>query len=130
MGDKLPPTTADGSEVAMQRVLSAAALVAALLVVPAPPAATSDYPAGAPVVASPATSPLPDPCPFQAENPPTQVNYLSTEVEPQVAVNPTNPQNVIGVFQQDRWSDGGAHGLLAAASLHAGARYVKPLAGA
>jgi hypothetical protein len=108
----------------MPRALSAAALVAALLVVPVAHAATSDYTAGAPVVASPASSPLPDPCPFQAENPPTQVNYLSTEVEPQVAVNPTNPQNVIGVFQQDRWSDGGAHGLLAAASFNGGASYV------
>jgi hypothetical protein len=107
----------------MPRVLSAAVLVAALLVVPVAHAATSDYTAGAPVVASPATSPLPDPCPFQAENPPTQVNYLSTEVEPQVAVNPANPQNVIGVFQQDRWSDGGAHGLLAAASFNGGASY-------
>jgi hypothetical protein len=108
----------------MPRALSAAALVAALLVVPVAHAATPDYTAGTPVVASPAASPLPDPCPFQSENPPTQVNYLSTEVEPQVAVNPTNPRNVIGVFQQDRWSDGGAHGLLAAASFDGGASYV------
>jgi len=74
-------------------------------------------------VASPATSPLPDPCPFQAETA-TQVNYENTELEPLVAVNPTNPQNVIGVFQEDRWSDGGAHGLLAAASFNGGASYV------
>jgi photosystem II stability/assembly factor-like uncharacterized protein len=45
-------------------------------------------------------------------------------VEPLVAVNPTNPQNVIGVFQEDRWSDGGAHGLLAAVSFNGGASYV------
>ncbi len=37
--------------------------------------------------------------------------YVNAEVEPYVAVNPTNAQNLIGVWQQDRWSDGGAHGL-------------------
>ena len=35
------------------------------------------------------------------------VNYPNTEVEPFVAVNPTNGK-IIGVFQQDRWNDGGA----------------------
>jgi hypothetical protein len=37
------------------------------------------------------------------------VNFPNSEVEPSVAVNPRNPRQVIGVFQQDRWSDGGAH---------------------
>lgn len=36
-------------------------------------------------------------------------NYPGTEVEPYVAVNPWNPHEVIGAFQQDRWSNGGAH---------------------
>jgi hypothetical protein len=34
-------------------------------------------------------------------------NYLNAEVEPQIAVNPANNSNVIGVVQQDRWNDGG-----------------------
>jgi len=38
-------------------------------------------------------------------------NYVNSEVEPFVAVNPTNPSNIVGVFQQDRWSNGGARGL-------------------
>ncbi|MEP7360105.1 MAG: sialidase family protein [Chloroflexota bacterium] len=42
----------------------------------------------------------------------TQV-YVNGEVEPMVAVNPANRRNVIGVVQQDRWNDGGAHGLVA-----------------
>ena len=42
--------------------------------------------------------------------------YQNAEVEPSVAVNPTNPNNVVGFWQQDRWSDGGAHGLLAGVS--------------
>lgn len=40
-------------------------------------------------------------------------NFVNSEVEPFVAVNPTNPSNIVAVFQQDRWSNGGAHGLVA-----------------
>jgi len=41
------------------------------------------------------------------------VNYPATEVEPNVSVDPRNPKRVVTVFQQDRWSDGGARGLAA-----------------
>ncbi len=41
-------------------------------------------------------------------------NYPNSEVEPFVAANPANPNNIIGVFQQDRWDNGGAHGIIAA----------------
>jgi BNR repeat-like domain len=37
--------------------------------------------------------------------------FKNSEVEPYVAVNPRNPLNLIGVWQQDRWSNGGAQGL-------------------
>jgi hypothetical protein len=40
-------------------------------------------------------------------------NYVNAEVEPYVAVNPANSMNIIGVWQQDRWNNGGAHGLVA-----------------
>jgi hypothetical protein len=50
----------------------------------------------------------------------TSTNYPNAEVEPFVAVNPANPKNIVAVFQQDRWSDGGAHGLLTAFSLDGG----------
>src|SRR2546423_4027594 len=40
-------------------------------------------------------------------------NYVNTELEPFVAVNPSDPTNVIGVWQQDRWSGGAARGLVA-----------------
>ena len=40
-------------------------------------------------------------------------NWPSSEVEPYVSVDPRNPHHVIGVFQQDRWADGGARGLTA-----------------
>lgn len=101
----------------------AAATAAAVLGVAAPGSLAADYVPDAPVVASPATSPLLDPCPFQSETE-TQENFEDTEVEPLVAVNPINADNVIGVFQEDRWSDGGAHGLLASVSFNGGASYV------
>ena len=47
-------------------------------------------------------------------------SYVNAEVEPWVAVNPTNPQNIIGVFQQDRWSNGGSHGLVTSVSHNGG----------
>jgi hypothetical protein len=50
-------------------------------------------------------------------------NYPSAEVEPYVAVNPANRRNIIGVFQQDRWSNGGAHGLAAGVSFNGGASW-------
>ncbi|HME08336.1 MAG TPA: sialidase family protein [Bryobacteraceae bacterium] len=46
--------------------------------------------------------------------------YLNAAVEPWLAVNPSNRRNLIGVWQQDRWSSGGANGLLTAVSLDAG----------
>src|SRR5204863_5413820 len=33
---------------------------------------------------------------------------LDTEVEPDIAVNPTRPGNVVGVFQMGRYANGGA----------------------
>jgi len=47
-------------------------------------------------------------------------NYLNAEVEPWVSINPTNSSNIIGVWQQDRWSNGGARGLVAGYSLNGG----------
>ena len=47
-------------------------------------------------------------------------NYLNSEVEPQVAVDPTNPNHLVGAWQQDRWIGGGSHGLVAAYSLDGG----------
>jgi hypothetical protein len=48
------------------------------------------------------------------------VNYPNTEPEPWLAHNPAHPDNFVGTFQQDRWSDGGARGLTAAYSFNDG----------
>jgi len=50
-------------------------------------------------------------------------NFPNAEVEPQVAVNPHTAGNIIGVFQQDRWNNGGAQGLVAGFSTDGGATW-------
>jgi hypothetical protein len=47
-------------------------------------------------------------------------NAVNSEVEPFVAANPVVAGNVVGVYQQDRWNDGGAHGLMSASSFNSG----------
>jgi len=51
--------------------------------------------------------------------------YLDSEVEPWVEVNPTNLDNIVGSFQQDRWSNGGARGLVAGVSTDGGATWTE-----
>ena len=50
-------------------------------------------------------------------------NYVNAEVEPYVAVNPHLAGNIVGVWQQDRWNNGGAHGLVASFSFDGGATW-------
>lgn len=47
-------------------------------------------------------------------------NFLNSEVEPWVDVNPVDPKNIVGGVQQDRWSSGGARGLVAGVSFNGG----------
>jgi hypothetical protein len=42
------------------------------------------------------------------------------EVEPWVAVDPAAPAHVAGAWQQDRWSNGGSHGLVTSSSTDGG----------
>src|SRR5579872_6610818 len=51
---------------------------------------------------------------------PSAFNYRNAPVEPNVAVDPKNPQHLLGAWQQDRWTDGGASGLLSAVSMDGG----------
>jgi hypothetical protein len=49
------------------------------------------------------------------------------EVEPWIAVDPdhsSDMNNVAGAWQQDRWSDGGSHGLVASASTDGGTTWL------
>jgi BNR repeat-like domain len=62
-------------------------------------------------------SPFPAGC-QQASNPGT--NYENAEVESWLAIDPTNSAHLVGIFQQDRWSNGGSHGLMTAVSRDTG----------
>jgi BNR repeat-like domain len=50
-------------------------------------------------------------------------NYAATEVEPWIDVNPAKTANVVGIWQQDRWSDGGSRGLVAGVTFDGGATW-------
>src|SRR5213083_2388745 len=50
-------------------------------------------------------------CTIGASGAPGETLYPNAEEEPWLDVNPTNSNNMISVRQQDRWSNGGAHGL-------------------
>src|SRR6266571_6051958 len=50
-------------------------------------------------------------------------NFVNAEVEPYVAANPHLAGNIVGVWQQDRWNNGGAHGLVAGFSTDGGATW-------
>jgi hypothetical protein len=94
------------------------------------------YGAAALVAASPAAaavSPLVQvtgPSPFAIgcagqRHDPTGTVHENGEVEPWVAVDPADPDHIAGAWQQDRWSDGGAHGLAASTSIDGGASWTR-----
>ena len=49
--------------------------------------------------------------------------YPDSEIEPWIDVNPVNTRNVIAGWQQDRWSNGGARGLVSGVSIDGGATW-------
>ena len=51
------------------------------------------------------------------------VKFPDAEVEPYVAVDPTNPNHLVGSVQQDRWNDGGSNGLTNVVSTNGGASW-------
>jgi BNR repeat protein len=68
------------------------------------------------------------PSPFRNDcngAPQTGTLYRNAEVEPQVSLDPRNADHLVGVWQQDRWSNGGANGLLTAVSNDGGASWTR-----
>ena len=51
--------------------------------------------------------------------------FVNTETEPYIAVNPADANNMIGVWQQDRWFNGGSRGLGAAYSMDGGGTWTR-----
>jgi hypothetical protein len=65
-------------------------------------------------------SPLPPGCGAPATR---GTRYADSEVEPHLAVHPTNPDHLVAAWQQDRWSNGAADALVAGVSLDGGATW-------
>ena len=78
-----------------------------------------------PAVAASGASPIAE---CDGDQPGSGTNFLNSEVEPWEAVNPTDGpdndgivgDNLIAAWQQDRWNNGGAEGLVTASSLDGG----------
>jgi hypothetical protein len=47
-------------------------------------------------------------------------NFPDAEVEPFIDVNPTDAENIVAIYQQDRYSNGGSRGNVSSASLDGG----------
>ncbi|HYZ79022.1 MAG TPA: sialidase family protein, partial [Gaiellaceae bacterium] len=100
-------------------MIATAVLGAALAFVGA--ASSGPFTPTAPSVAS-----KPSPFPPGCEGvPQSGTLYENAEVEPRVAVDPADPAHIVGVFQQDRWSNGGAHGLVTSTSFDGGATWTE-----
>jgi hypothetical protein len=100
-------------EVPMRRRILAVASALAIVVLAA---------SGAAAVTTPPV-PVSGPTPF-APNcngaPQPGTLYPNSEVEPWVSANPRSPANMVAVWQQDRWSNGGAQGNLTGVTFDAG----------
>ena len=85
----------------------------------APGALAAPLSAGPPILAS-ATNPLAG-CPPDGSG----VNFPGAEVEPWIEVNPTNGDNIVGFYQQDRYSNGGSKGNVASVSMDGGTTWTQ-----
>jgi hypothetical protein len=88
----------------------------------AQPATASDFTTIGPLVQVSGTSPFAD---CAADNVAGQSGtvFPNSEVEPWIAVNPTNRSNIVGIWQADRWSNGGARGHVVGVSMDGGTNW-------
>ncbi|HRI16961.1 MAG TPA: sialidase family protein [Burkholderiaceae bacterium] len=52
---------------------------------------------------------------------------VNSEVEPFIAIDPTNARHLVATWQQDRWTNGGARAIVTAASFDGGASWTRVL---
>jgi hypothetical protein len=109
----------------VRRLLIALASTAVTLAMGAAAASATTYSTTGPTLASGTGTPFGAGCGGPGENLSGGLNYPGTEVEPWFEVNPQDPMDLVGFWQQDRWSDGGAHGLVAGVSHDGGTTWAK-----
>src|ERR687887_996600 len=107
----------------MKRRAALAILCLATLVLGALQGASAAPFSAGPLVQVSGASPIPAPCIGDANAASTSVNNYGTEVEPYVMVDPSNPNVLIGAWQQDRWNDGLSRGIVSATSTNGGASW-------
>ena len=120
---------AEADPTAFSRSYCFAALLAAGTMIVGLASAMSAVAAG-PVTLGPLVQ-ITGPSPFNgclADDPAGQeadgsVFFADSEIEPFIDVNPAHPDTLIAVWQQDRWSDGGARGLVSGVSDDGGATW-------
>ena len=112
----------------MPRASVCMSVLVVLLVAAAAPATTSVAPATTSAAVDPFTL-VSGPSPFAVGCEgvrQTGTVFRSAEVEPWVDVNLADANNLVGNWQQDRWSNGGASGNLSAYSLDGGTSWTIP----
>jgi BNR repeat protein len=55
-------------------------------------------------------------------------HFREAEVEPSLAVDPADPAHLVAAWQQDRWSNGGASGIVSAVSRDGGRTWARSIA--
>jgi hypothetical protein len=101
-----------------------AVTIAAAFAVALNPAAATDFAAG-PLVQVSGTSPFTGCTADDVAGQSGQV-FPDSEVEPWIDVNPTDEDNLVGMWQQDRWSNGGARGHVLGVSVDGGSSWLPP----
>ena len=101
-------------------VAMAGFLLAGTVTTPAAAASRS-----ATLVRASAPSSFPADC---AVDDPTGVNYPNAEVEPWITADPRAEGHAVAVWQQDRWSDGGARGLVTGVTRDGGRTWTRTAA--
>lgn len=91
-------------------------VVAALLLSPVPARASARP---GPLMQLSGASPFAS-CTFDGIGSQPGLAYVGAEVEPWIAVNPADTLNIVAVWQQDRWSNGGARGFGAGVTVDGG----------
>jgi len=109
--------SAKGVRRAMTVALATLTLLAWIATVPG---AKADTPTLSPLVKVSGPTPFSQGC---SGAPPQITIFVNAEVEPQVAVDPKDPDHIVGVWQQDRFLGGAAQGLLTGTSFDGGATW-------
>ena len=101
----------------MRRMLLAFAVAVLTVAALASQAGASPAANEGPAVAVSGASPIAE---CLGDQPGSGTNFVNSEVEPWMAVNPTNANNLVAAWQQDRWNNGGSRGIVTASSLDGG----------